>query len=66
MRLDGLDEDKRPAACIRCGQCSHACPQSIDVPSALAELAEMYAKGPNWSVAAKGRQESILKDLGMK
>lgn len=66
MRLDGLDEDKKPAACIQCGQCSHACPQSIDVPSALAELAEMYAKGPKWAAAAKGRQESILKDLGMK
>ena len=65
MRLDGLDEDKRPSACIGCGQCTHACPQGIDVPSALAELAELYAKGPNWAVQSKGCHESIKKDLNM-
>ena len=65
MRLDGLDEDKRPANCIGCGQCAHACPQGIDVPAVLAELTEMYANGPKWSEAAKGRHESIRKDLNM-
>ncbi len=65
MRLDGLDEEKRPAACIGCGQCAHACPQGIDVPAALAELADMYAKGPKWAATAKGRQEAIRKDLHM-
>ena len=65
MRLDALDEDKKPAACIGCGQCSHACPQGIDVPAALAELAELYAKGPNWAVASKGRHDAIRKDLNM-
>ena len=66
MRLDGLDEDKKPAACIGCGQCSHACPQHIDVPSVLAELSEMYTNSPKWSEMAKGRHESIRKDLNMK
>lgn len=66
MRIDGLDEDKKPAACIGCGQCSHVCPQGIDVPAVMAELAEQYANGPKWADASKGRQESILKDLGMK
>ncbi len=65
MRLDGLDEDKKPANCIGCGQCAHACPQGIDVPAVLAELAELYANGPKWSDAARPRQESIRKDLGM-
>lgn len=65
MRLDGLEEEKRPAACIGCGQCAHACPQGIDVPAALAELADMYAKGPKWAATAKGRQEAIRKDLHM-
>ena len=66
VRLDGLAEEKRPSACIGCGQCAHACPQGIDVPAALAELAEMYANGPKWSVEAKPRHESILRDLGGK
>ena len=66
VRLDGLDEDKKPANCIGCGQCSHACPQGIDVPSALAELAKLYAEGPNWSKNVQSRHESIRRDLNMK
>ena len=66
MRLDALDEDKKPAACIGCGQCAHACPQGIDVPSALAELADLYAKGPKWANDVKGRHEAIRRDLNMK
>ena len=63
VRIDGLAEEKKPSACIGCGQCAHACPQGIDVPSALAELAEMYENGPKWSVEARPRHESILRDL---
>ena len=66
VRLDGLDEDKKPACCIGCGQCAHACPQGINVPEVLAELAEMYEKGPHWADAAKPRHEAIRKDLNMK
>ena len=63
MRIDALSEDKRPAACIGCGQCMHACPQGIDVPSALAELAEMYEKGPHWGDVVVQRAKSIEDDL---
>ena len=63
MRLDALDEEKKPAACIGCGQCSHACPQQIDVPAALAELAQMYEKGPHWTVMVEQRQKLIRDDL---
>ncbi|MBR2529284.1 MAG: aldo/keto reductase [Blautia sp.] len=63
MRIDALEEDKRPAACVGCGQCSHACPQHIDVPSAMAELAEMYEKGPHWSDQVRMRSQSIHEDL---
>ena len=66
MRIDALEEEKRPAACIGCGQCTHACPQGIDVPAALAELAEMYEKGPHWSEQVKLRQKFIQADLGEK
>ena len=63
MRIDALEEEKRPAACIGCGQCMHACPQGIDVPSALAELAEMYEKGPHWGDVVVQRAKSIEDDL---
>jgi len=66
MRLDGLDDDKKPSCCIGCGQCSHACPQGIDVPAALAELSELYANGPKWEVTRKARSASIKKDLNME
>ena len=63
MRIDALEEDKRPSACIGCGQCMHACPQGIDVPAALAELAEMYEKGPHWGDVVVQRAKSIEDDL---
>ena len=63
MRIDALSEDKRPVACIGCGQCMHACPQGIDVPAALAELAEMYEKGPHWGDVVVQRAKSIEDDL---
>ena len=63
MRIDALEEDKRPSACIGCGQCMHACPQGIDVPAALAELAEMYEKGPHWGDVVVKRAKSIEEDL---
>jgi predicted aldo/keto reductase-like oxidoreductase len=63
MRLDGLPEEKRPSACIGCGQCSHACPQGIDVPTVLSKLADIYAEAPSWSVTKKSRGEAIAKDL---
>ena len=63
MRLDGLDDDKKPAACIQCGQCTHACPQGINVPEILAELADLYEKGPRWTKTHKDRGDAIRKDL---
>ena len=63
MRIDALSEEKRPAACIGCGQCMHACPQGINVPSALAELAEMYENGPHWIDQIRVRDKLIRDDL---
>ncbi len=65
MRIDALAEEKRPAACVACGQCSHACPQGIDVPAVMAELADIYAKAPKWAETAKNRSVIIKKDLNM-
>ncbi len=63
IRMDGLTEDKRPSACIGCGQCAEACPQKIAVPNVLAELADMYSKGPKWCEIAKSRHAAMVHDL---
>lgn len=39
-RMELLPEDKQPSACISCGKCSHICPQNINVPEAMRDLAE--------------------------
>ena len=65
MRIDGLSEDKRPSACVGCGQCAHMCPQGIEVPAVLAELAELYANGPKWASASRSRKDAIRADLHM-
>ena len=44
MRLQIMDEDKRPSACIGCGSCAKVCPQQIDIPSVLAEFAAATAQ----------------------
>ncbi len=64
MRIDALSEEKRPAACIACGRCKKACPQGIDVPSILAELADLYEKGPHWSDMIAVRSKAIRDDIG--
>lgn len=66
MRIDALDENKKPGACISCRRCAEICPQKIDIPSVMSKLSEMYKKAPKWADAAKARHEAIKKDLNMK
>ena len=40
-RLDALPEDKRPSACVGCGACTAHCPQGLDVPAYMREMAEL-------------------------
>jgi len=62
MRFDALPLDKRPAACIACGKCSQACPQGIDVPSALKGLAEAIEKTPSWADICKQREQEAKQN----
>ena len=48
MRVGLLPPEKRPSACIACGKCSRVCPQQIDIPAALRDLADRCAAHPNW------------------
>ena len=63
MKIDALEENKRPAACIGCGQCSGVCPQKIDVPSTLAKLTEIFRNGPHWSEQVEQRQKIMYEEL---
>ena len=40
-RLGALPEDKRPSACIGCGTCTAHCPQGLDVPAYMNEMAAL-------------------------
>ena len=44
MGLNNLPEDKRPSACIGCGTCASACPQNIQIPDLMAEMAEAMSR----------------------
>ena len=37
--LKDIDTVNGPEACIGCGMCTHHCPQSIDIPGIMAEIA---------------------------
>ncbi len=41
MALSGLEEGKKPAACVACRACEAVCPQSIKISDMMAELAAM-------------------------
>lgn len=61
MQMDALPEDKRPSACIGCGACAAICPQKIDIPTAMAELAEKLASMPSWAEMCRQREEAAKK-----
>lgn len=40
MRVNSMDEDKRPSACIGCQSCEAVCPQGIEISKAMADFSE--------------------------
>ena len=40
MALQALPDEKKPSACIACGSCAAVCPQQIQIPDVMSELAE--------------------------
>ena len=61
MQFDALPEEKKPSACIGCGACAAVCPQKIDIPAAMAELAEILRKMPSWAEMCRQREEAARK-----
>ena len=56
MFVEGLEEDKKPSACISCGKCARICPQNIDIPAAMKDLTERISKMPRWADECKKRE----------
>ncbi len=64
MRVDALDESKRPQACIGCGKCRAICPQGIDVPALMKEMPAVFATLPSWAEVCRQREEAQKKLKG--
>ena len=56
MRVEFMDEHKKPSACIDCGKCSKICPQNIDIPTAMKDLTEQVSKLPSWAEICRQRE----------
>jgi predicted aldo/keto reductase-like oxidoreductase len=41
--IEALKSEERPSACIGCGSCSRVCPQNIDIPDIMKNLANKIA-----------------------
>lgn len=41
FRLKALPANKQPGACVGCGSCTSHCPQSLDIPAYMKEMAEL-------------------------
>ena len=41
FRLKALPKEQTPAACIGCGSCTAHCPQTLDIPRYMREMAEL-------------------------
>ncbi len=61
MRIEFLEESKKPSACISCGACTGICPQNIDIPAALKELTETISKLPSWAEICRQREEAAKR-----
>ena len=61
MRVEALPADKQPSACIGCGACTSICPQNIDIPQIMKDLAQQLEKIPSWAEICRQRDEAARK-----
>ncbi len=55
MMIDSLPEEQKPSACLGCGACAAACPQSIAIPQAIADLNDLLSQMPKWDDVCRER-----------
>ena len=61
MRVEALPPEKRPDACIGCGACMSICPQNINIPEALADMAQILKGLPSWEAICREREAAAKK-----
>ncbi len=61
MRVELLDDDKKPSACIGCGRCMRMCPQGINIPDIMQKLSKRLEEIPKWKDICKAREEAADK-----
>ena len=61
MRIEFLEESKKPSACIGCGKCAKICPQNIDILGAMKDLAEKVSNLPSWAEICRQREAAAAK-----
>ena len=61
MRVEALPADKRPTACIGCGACVSICPQNINIPEKLADMAQILKGIPSWEAICREREAAAKK-----
>jgi len=61
MRLEFLEDSKKPSACIGCGACAQMCPQKIAIPEIMQELSEKLTAIPKWADLCREREEAAKR-----
>ena len=61
MQMDAVPEGQRAQDCIQCESCVQMCPQGIDIPTVLEELAATLEKMPKWADLCREREEAAAK-----
>ena len=61
MQMDAVPAGQRAQDCIQCEMCVQMCPQGIDIPVVLEELAGTLDKMPKWADLCRERAEAAAK-----
>ena len=56
MMLQAAPDNEKPSACIACGKCTKVCPQGIDIPAVMKELAQRLEAIPSWAEICRQRE----------
>ena len=61
MRIESLPPEKLPSVCIGCGACAAICPQNINIPEKLADMANILKDIPSWEAICREREAAAKK-----